>query len=138
MEFLVTGERRKLIICSMKRRGFFFQKQTFPSSRNPRVFCKPKFYYRFHKSPSLIPNPNPTESSTLLFLYFFKIHFNIIYYLLSTKPMISMCSLCFRFPHINRTHTHLTSYGFYFFVSKFSRFTLVNKMGKRAKIKFKL
>lgn len=120
------------------KRKVFFSEANFPSSRNPRVVCKPKFHYPFHKSPSFVPNPNPTESSPLLSLHFFKIHFKIICYLLSTKPMSLVCSLCFRFPRKNPTRTHLTSHGFYVFVSKFSRFTLVNKMGNRAKIKFKL
>lgn len=55
---LING--KKIKFNSMKNN--VFQKQTFPSSRNHRIFCKPKFHYVFTKA--CHPFLNPTRRNS--------------------------------------------------------------------------
>jgi len=51
-------------------------------------------HYRVHKSPALVPNPNPMHPVNTFPLYFPEIHSNIIF---SYMPMSSECFLPFMF-----------------------------------------
>jgi len=64
------------------------RKENFPP------FITPMVHYRVHKSPALVPNPNPMHPVNTFPLYFPEIHSNIIF---SYMPMSSECFLPFMF-----------------------------------------
>jgi hypothetical protein len=75
------------------------------SQELPSILCNPKFHYRAHKSPSLVPilrQLNPVHTSTFCLS---KIHFNIVHPPPPYVLIFLVVSFILAFPPISYIHS---------------------------------